>query len=104
MLREKFKTWLADSIFDTTLFVLDMHVINLDYLEDGAPCITELPNSNMEELNLGLGLNYAAAISDNDNQPLLDLSDLKVEQVKKKTKKTQRYQEENYFGIGNFFC
>ncbi len=76
MLREELEIWPADLIPDAILFVLSIYVINLGYLEDGAPYIIELLDGDMRELDLGLGLNYNAIISVNNNQPLLHLSGL----------------------------
>lgn len=74
MLKEKFEIWPANPILNMSLLAFGMHVINLGYLKDKFPCITKFLNSNREELDLGLGLDHTAAISDNDDKFLLDLS------------------------------
>lgn len=93
MLREEFKTWRVDPIPDATLFALGIHVTNLGYLENRAFRVTELPDGSTKELDLGLGLDHAAAIPDNDNQPPPDLSNLKAERAKKKVEKARRRQQ-----------
>lgn len=70
-----------------------MQVLNLGYLEAGALCVTELPDGGIEELDLGLGLDHAITISDNNDQLLTDLSDLEAEWAKKKVEKAQRRQQ-----------
>lgn len=67
MLKKEFKMWPTDPISDATLLVLGMYISNLDYLENGAFYVTKLPDSGTEELDLGLGLAYVVAISDNNN-------------------------------------
>lgn len=74
MLREKFEIWPADPILDTSLLALNMHVINLGYLEDKFPCITKFLNSNKKKLDLGSELDHTGAISDNNDKFPLDLS------------------------------
>lgn len=84
---KEFESWLSDPIFDTILFTFGMHVTNLGYLEDKVLYITKILDGDTKELDLGLGLDYTVAISDNDNQPLTDLSNLKVKRAKKKQRK-----------------
>lgn len=85
ILGKEFETLSADAILDTTFLALSIHVINLDYLEDKPPHITELLDSSMEGLDFWL--DHATAIPDNNNQPSLDSSDLEAEQAKKKEEK-----------------
>lgn len=73
MLGDKFEIWFTDLILNATLFVFNIYVINLIYLEDKIFYLIELLDSSTKELDFGL--NHIASISDNDNQPLSDLSD-----------------------------
>ncbi len=47
----------------------------------------------MEETNLRLKLDYAIAIFDNNNQTLMNQSDLEVERAKKNVEKAWRRQQ-----------
>lgn len=87
MLKKKFETWPTDFIFIPILLAFSMHIINLSYLEDETFYIMELLDRGTEELDLELSLNHAAAISNNNNQPLPNLSNLEVERAKKKAEK-----------------
>lgn len=79
MLRKKIKMWPVDSFFNITLMIISMHITNLDYLEDGPLCFTELFNGDTEESNrILVGLNTTVVILEINNQNLLDLIDLKV--------------------------
>lgn len=92
MLRKEFKTWPSDPSPDATLLAFGMHITNLGYLEDRASCVMELSDGSTERLDLGLGLDHAAGISDNHNQLPPDLSDSEAKWAKKKAEKAQRHQ------------
>lgn len=51
MLKEEFKTWQTNPFFNATLIIVGIHVINLDYLEDGSPHLIELPDGSMDKSN-----------------------------------------------------
>ena len=94
MLKEEFKTWLADPLPDAILIIISMHVTNLGYFEDGPLCFTELSDGGTKESNrLLLGLNTALVISEINNQYLLDLIDSKVKRVNKKKEKIERRRQ-----------
>lgn len=93
MLNKKFKTWPADPILNAIFLILNMHIINLGYLEDGFFWFTEFSDGNTEELNGILEeLNNAVAISNYNNKHLLDLLDLKAKLAKNKKEKAQKHQ------------
>ena len=88
MLGEEFKTWPADLLSNATLVILNMHVTNLDYLEDGPLCFMELLDGNTEKSNKMLvGLNTAAVIPKSNNQDPPNLIDLEVEWAIRRSRK-----------------
>lgn len=91
MLNKKFNIWPADLIFNITLFTFEIHVINLNYLENGNFYYTKLLNNNIKKLNKTLEvINNTTTISDYNNKYSPDLLDLKAKQAKKKKEKTQK--------------
>lgn len=91
MLRKEFEMWPVDPISNTTLFLIDIHVINLGYLEDRSSYFTKLLDDSMRELNkLLVRLNTAVIISDNNNQHLMILIDSEAEQKNKMKEKTKK--------------
>lgn len=91
--KEKFETWPANPISDAILLALNMYITNLGYLEDEAPCGTELLNGGTEELDLRLGLDHATTIPDNNDGLSPDLSDLEAKRAKKKVEKVLKRQQ-----------
>lgn len=91
MLREKFKTRLADFFPNTILVLIGIYVINLGYLEDGSHYITKLPDSSIKESNrILVELDIVTIIPEINNQDLSDLIDLKAKRVNKKKEKAER--------------
>lgn len=74
-------------IFDTILFIFKIHITNLACLKNGSSCFTKFLDCNTKESNKIKKLNKTTAISNNNNKHLLDLSNLKIKQVKKRKKK-----------------
>lgn len=101
MLREEFKTQFIDTIPDTTLLILSIHITNLGYLKYRPLCVIKLPNGSIKELNFGL--DYAAAIPDTNNQCLSDSSDLEAEWAKMKEEKIQRHEQKKITQIQETF-
>lgn len=68
-----------------------MHVTNLYYLEDGAPCFKKFPDNDTKKSNrILVRLDIAIVILETDDQDLLDQIDLEAKQVNKKNKKAER--------------
>lgn len=88
---KEFETWLADSIFNATLFTLKMYITNQSYLKHASSHFMELLDDNTEKSNKFVsGLDSIATIPNNNIKQPLDLSNLKAKQTKKKENQTQK--------------
>lgn len=68
MLREEFKIWLTNPIFDVIFIIIDMHVSNLDYLKNKSLSFTKVPDSGIKKSNkMMVGLDITAIILKTDN-------------------------------------
>lgn len=60
--------WLVEPLFDTTLVVIDLYIINPGYLKDGPTYFTKLLDNGMEKLNkMFVKLNIIDMISEINN-------------------------------------
>lgn len=79
MFEKEFKTLSIDLFSNITLAIVNIHITNLDYLEDKLLCFIKLLNSGIEELNrMLLGLNTSAVIPITDNYELPNRINLKT--------------------------
>lgn len=74
-----------------TFVIVDMHVINLGYLEDRSPCFMKLPDGGIKELSRMLvGLDTSIVIPKIDKQNPSHLINLEIEPANKKKEKAER--------------
>lgn len=77
-----------------TLVIVDMHVINLGYLEDRPPCFMKLPDGGTKELSRMLvRLDTITVIPEIDKQNPPYLINLEVEQANKKKEKAEKCRQ-----------
>ena len=94
MLGKEFEMWPANPLPNRTLITVDMHIINLGYLEERLFYFIELSDGDTEESNrILIGLEITTVIPKTNDQDLLDLIDLEVEQANKKKEKTKRRRQ-----------